>query len=115
MHTHESERHENLTATGGGEDANIATYECPSYGIHAMIISVHGFRPVKLVSAKNYEIRLNNKLERPPPWMTPRTVMECKCCIGAYNPSFSQTLNALSAFLQHCDRSVSHCFQQLND
>jgi hypothetical protein len=32
---------------------------------------------VKLVSPKNYEIRLKNKLERPPPWMRPRTLMEC--------------------------------------
>ena len=89
-HTHKSERHENLNTltTGGGEDANIATYECLSYGIHAMIISVHGFRPVKLVSAKNYEIRLNNKLERPPPWMTPRTVMECNVVLEHINLHF---------------------------
>jgi hypothetical protein len=42
-----------------------------------MIIWVQRFRPVKLVSPKNYEIRMNNKLERPPKWMRPRSVMEC--------------------------------------
>jgi hypothetical protein len=36
----------------------------------SMIISTHGLRPVKLVSVRNYLIRVNNKLEKPQAWMT---------------------------------------------
>ena len=41
-----------------------------------MIISTNGLRTVKLLSAKNYVIRLNNKLEKPSPYMTNRVVIK---------------------------------------
>jgi hypothetical protein len=60
-----------------------------------MIICVQRFRTVKLVSPKNYEIRLTNKLERtPPPWTRPTVVMECNVVL---NIQTLISLNTLSA------------------
>jgi hypothetical protein len=45
-----------------------------------------------------------------------QTVTECNLVLDhSYNTSFSQTLNICPAFLQHCDRSLSHSFQHLYD
>jgi hypothetical protein len=41
----------------------------------------------------------------------PKPLTSTGTCPSLSVCTFSKTLNTLSAFLQHCDRSVSHCFQ----
>jgi hypothetical protein len=45
----------------------------------------------------------------------PKPLTSTGTCPSLSVCTFSKTLNTLSAFWQSCDRSVSHCFQTLND